>query len=176
MVVARDWEKGRMQSYCLMGMECHLGKMRKCWRRRWWQLHNNMNVLTPQSCALKNVFCYVYFATIKIVNINSHPDNSYLCDEERRYSWCIYDFSGVLIFSYLSSKIHTHSFYCCFKTVLCVCVYVCGGGTGVWTHSLYLDSLYQHFFVMGFFKTGSQELFAQLASNLNPPDRYLLSR
>jgi hypothetical protein len=41
------------------------------------------------------------------------------------------------------------------------CMFVCVGVTGVWTQGIHLESLHQPFFVMGFFKIGSRELFVQ---------------
>jgi hypothetical protein len=35
------------------------------------------------------------------------------------------------------------------------------GGTRAWTQGLHLEPLHQLFFVMGFFKIGAHELFAQ---------------
>ena len=32
MVVARDWEKGRLRSYCLMDIEFQFYKMKQLWR------------------------------------------------------------------------------------------------------------------------------------------------
>lgn len=44
-VVTRGWEEQEIRSYCLMGVECHFGKMKKSSGHGWLQwLADNVNV------------------------------------------------------------------------------------------------------------------------------------
>ena len=52
MVIARSWRAERIGSYCLMGTEFQLGKMKKFWR--WLVVYNNVNVLNATELPLKN--------------------------------------------------------------------------------------------------------------------------
>jgi hypothetical protein len=48
--------------------------------------------------------------------------------------------------------------------VFCFFFFFCGAG--VWTQGLHLEPLHQLFFVQGFFKIGSHELFARAGFEL----------